>query len=892
MAISFVVKGFLLGLLIPQGLRAPTIARSWLLLIVVLLCSMVGDFSWIIKLLRQLIFPEMPYIIVTFCIRIAWAFLILQYLALGLFLESLIDRVGKFKWFQLSTIIMSSSFFAYFMYLAFCDKNLIDESARNLALKTPTVASWFFEISIMRLTIMYVLPILVLPSLFKTIHTLRTNNLPKILKHQLRILIKYLMVPYLLSELVIAINFAFISMHFYTNAIVAISAALITYIVYYCIHKVMGLRFLNFTNHVESSRTFNFIDDFKIVLEHLSNASTIWELGQITSAFFKSSCGISPRKTAFFVRTTLPSKENSAVKLSAVETSVEEYLSNHADHICSYIKEHKILIYDEICFSNFYHENATRTSILRFLENSNADIFLPIFAKDRIIAYIIVEMNARPAKLYCSIERDEMLVFSTYLGNIINLMQNRNLEVLMHQEHELKEEIYKKHQEINHYKESIRSFLKNGKHRDIGILFYKNRRFIYANQIAREMIKININMQEGHPISRALKNLARQVEQYKSPQTTFAKDTDGTRLVISGVPNLEQNNVIITVSYPDITDVISKQMNLLKDPTKWDYLLYLETTKPGQLINQLIPGSGEALLQFKIELLQTALSKKATLLEMVEEDIAPTVELLHHISMRETIHTIALQTQSQTTDIAVRIFGINPIYGIAQTGKPLLESLDGIGTLFIQNIEFLDRETQDYLAEFIRYGYYKVYKSDQRISADVRIIASSHKQLQTLVQEGTFSPLLFAELNKAHVSMPSLITLPEVELNDLLEGFGEQALKQNDFKSLLELSEKDRLRLLHHRPASLQELKTKVQQIMITKSKSNNINEEVHFDPAYEITDPELILAVRMGKQALKDQKIMETLWNKFKNQNKIATFLGVNRSSVNRRCKEYKLIQ
>ena len=260
--------------------------------------------------------------------------------------------------------------------------------------------------------------------------------------------------------------------------------------------------------------------------------------------------------------------------------------------------------------------------------------------------------------------------------------------------------------------------------------------------------------------------------------------------------------------------------------------------------------------------------------------------------MRESVHSIKLQAPCQTTDIAVRIFGINPIFGIQQTNKPLLESLDGIGTLFIQNIEFLDRETQDYLAEFIRYGYYKLFKSDQRLSADVRIIASTHQQLQILVQEGTFSPLLFAELNKAHLSMPSLLTLPETELNDLLEGFGEQALKQNDFKSLLELSEKDRSKLLNHRPASLQELKTKVQQIMLTKSKSNNINEEVHFDPAYEISDPELIAAVRLGKHALKDQKIMVTLWNKFKNQNKIATFLGVNRSSVNRRCKEYNLLR
>ena len=46
-----------------------------------------------------------------------------------------------------------------------------------------------------------------------------------------------------------------------------------------------------------------------------------------------------------------------------------------------------------------------------------------------------------------------------------------------------------------------------------------------------------------------------------------------------------------------------------------------------------------------------------------------------------------------------------------------------------------------------------------------------------------------------------------------------------------------------------------------------------------------------IGKKALKDPQIMSLLWEKFeKNQNRIATFLGVNRSSVNRRCKDYNL--
>ena len=88
----------------------------------------------------------------------------------------------------------------------------------------------------------------------------------------------------------------------------------------------------------------------------------------------------------------------------------------------------------------------------------------------------------------------------------------------------------------------------------------------------------------------------------------------------------------------------------------------------------------------------------------------------------------------------------------------------------------------------------------------------------------------------------------------------------------------------------MQELKAKVKYLLIQKSKKNNIYDETIFDPAYSVSDPSLIEASRLGKQALKDPQIMAMLWNKFKNQSKIAAFLGVDRSSVNRRCKEHKL--
>ena len=439
---------------------------------------------------------------------------------------------------------------------------------------------------------------------------------------------------------------------------------------------------------------------------------------------------------------------------------------------------------------------------------------------------------------------------------------------------------------------SFRSFLSKKKTKHIGILFYKNRQFAYGNQAAKELIDININQQHGHPLVQSLRNIAQQVESFKSPKTIFVKDPNDNTLVISAVPHLEKNTVIVTVSYPSISDTIKHHVDLLRDPSEWDYLLYLQTTQSGKLINQLIPGSGSILLNFKIKLLKIALSKKAILLEMPEQDLQPMAEILHHISMRDNLHIMALQGPSHNFDRAIALFGINPIFGVQeQSSQPLLEKLDNVGTLFIKNIHFLDMETQECLASFIRSGVYNLFKSDQKFTSNVRILCSSNQNLSALVQEGKFSKALFKELKSTVVTMPSLLTLPEDELQSLTEGFTQQALMSDALKHVLVLTNKEKNMFSNNRPISLQELKGRIQQILIKKSKKSQIYQEVIFDPAYDITDPDLVEAARLGKKALQEPRIMVLLWNKFKNQNKIAFFLGVNRSSVNRRCKEYNLL-
>ena len=69
--------------------------------------------------------------------------------------------------------------------------------------------------------------------------------------------------------------------------------------------------------------------------------------------------------------------------------------------------------------------------------------------------------------------------------------------------------------------------------------------------------------------------------------------------------------------------------------------------------------------------------------------------------------------------------------------------------------------------------------------------------------------------------MPSLLTLPETELTDLAEGLAEQAIKNNDFKTILDLTQKDKNKIMLNKPTSVSELKIRVQQLLSQKSKES-----------------------------------------------------------------------
>ncbi len=878
--LAFIVKLYIVFFLGMQALKKSNITKPLLLLFGVLIGGMFADFTWIIKLLRENFFITLDYRIIIFFVRLSWAFSLIQFQSLSALLESICEKKYKIHLYQSILLIFNGCIILYFMYLAFFqfDINLYERS--------------WLEKKVIGFSSVYMFLMLVLPSLL-SLRRLKKASFPKILKRQCTILLTYLIFPYIFAEC--AQSFFLVS--FFKNSYLtsSISTLLLTIAICFCIHKIMGLRFLNFQEHVQSPEKFDFITEFKRVLEDLSHSTTLGEMGHIVQGFFKEAFDVSPSKVNIYLRKNelIYSAQDDVRKLSAQETIVENILANN-DSIIGLMKKAKIFIKDELVFSNFYQEQESLTTIIEFLDQLRADVFLPIFEKNILVGYVIIECDARHNKFFSDVEHDELVVVAGYLGKVINLLHYSTLNSVLEREKALSEEVYHQHREITHYQESISAFMRNDKQRKIGLLFYKYRKFVFANQAAKEIITINVNMQEGHPLAQALKRVAQEVENYKSTQTIFTYDAQGNKLVLLGIPNLERNNVIIIAYYPEISDVLKYQMDKIGNPTDWHYVLCLETTKSGQLINQMIPGSGAQLMRFKIDLLSMSISKKALLLDMPQDDLLPTAEIIHYISLRKALYHFVIDQEASMADVAIRLFGINPLYSKAQQNdgeKPLFEQLQESGTLFIENIHLLDLDIQAMLANYIKYGHYCMYKSTYKLFSSVRILCSTNQDLQNLVQEGKFSKVLFDELKETTLTLPSFLTLPEQELDELISGFTEQAVAASPLKNLLELSAHEKYRMMQERAISLHEFKTKVKNALVKKSQKQDIFHEIKFEAAYSISDPELAQAAKLGKKALKDPKVLAMLLRKLKTQSRVADFLGVNRSSINRRLKQYKLI-
>jgi len=133
------------------------------------------------------------------------------------------------------------------------------------------------------------------------------------------------------------------------------------------------------------------------------------------------------------------------------------------------------------------------------------------------------------------------------------------------------------------------------------------------------------------------------------------------------------------------------------------------------------------------------------------------------------------------------------------------------GTLFLDEIGDMPMEAQTRLLRVLQEGEYTTIGGRTPIKTDVRIIAATHRELKTQIQQGLFREDLFYRLNVVPLRIPPLRERLE-DVGDLVRHFLRQTAKAGLGQKSIETAAIERIKR-YHWPGNVRELENLVRRL-------------------------------------------------------------------------------
>ncbi len=228
--------------------------------------------------------------------------------------------------------------------------------------------------------------------------------------------------------------------------------------------------------------------------------------------------------------------------------------------------------------------------------------------------------------------------------------------------------------------------------------------------------------------------------------------------------------------------------------------------------------------------------------------------------------------------------------GATQEKKGYFEMASG-GTIFLDEIGEAPPELQVKLLRVIQESEIMPVGFHQPRKVDVRIIASTNRDLKAEVEAGRFRQDLFFRVNVFSVTIPPLRERPR-DILPLADHFLTQSAAKLKRKVGRFKDETRRLLVAYQWPGNVRELQNEVERIVLISEAEKDIGPELLSDhiskrarPARR-ADGNLKLAV----QDLEEDMIRETMERHGRNKSKVARTLGISRQSLLEKLRRMRL--
>jgi two-component system, NtrC family, response regulator AtoC len=229
------------------------------------------------------------------------------------------------------------------------------------------------------------------------------------------------------------------------------------------------------------------------------------------------------------------------------------------------------------------------------------------------------------------------------------------------------------------------------------------------------------------------------------------------------------------------------------------------------------------------------------------------------------------------------------------TKKGLFELADG-GTVFLDEIGDMKLFLQSKILRVIENQSFMRVGGEREIKVDVRIIAATNKDLETLVREGLFRKDLYYRLKVMVVEMPYLRERGEDIL--LLSNLFIEEINREYAKSINGLTEDAKKLMIHYPwPGNVRELKNVIERAMILTDQTYITPKQLPFElqqkegyPSKEMDLNPFEITEIMPLETLEKVYLSNVLKKMGGNKSKASKILGISRATLRAKVKKYHL--
>ncbi len=351
----------------------------------------------------------------------------------------------------------------------------------------------------------------------------------------------------------------------------------------------------------------------------------------------------------------------------------------------------------------------------------------------------------------------------------------------------------------------------------------------------------------------------------------------------------------------DVTSQVRLNQELFNATSKVHHLQQeMARLSPSKDPFQNIKGTSPAIKQ-TIEIAKKIGTTKATTLILGESGVGKELfaQAIHNLREKDDAPFIAINCGAIPPSLfESELFGYEKgaFTGANQKGKIGKIEMARGGTLFLDEIAELPLEMQVKLLRVLQEKKYYTVGGTKQIDADFRVIAATNRNLEALVEQGSFREDLYYRLNVVTIKIPPLRQRKEdiielthyflyefsVRYNRLIQGIPQEVMQEL---------------LQYDWPGNIRELRNVIERLVVFSTDGVIKQEYLPFLPsnkgnlAVNLTKNDDIKLSLLQEKALHEKEvIIKALEAEKGNKSKAAKRLGITRATLYNKIKKYNI--